>query len=66
MALQCAGCQRCPPWDTGVHRAAFKANNRPMHDIRCCVTLTWTRIGTYAIRQGIPVFMRCIAASMNH
>ena len=66
MTLQCVCCQRQPPRDTGIQRAAFQANNTPIHYIRCLVTLTWTRVGTHAFLQGIPVFLRSIVAVMNH
>lgn len=38
-------------------------NTTLIHDIRCIVTLTWTRVGTHAFRQGLPVFLRYIAAA---
>lgn len=62
-ALQYSDCQHNPPRDTGVHRAAFMVNTTPIHDIRCIATLTWTRVGTHAFRQGLPVFLRYIAAA---
>jgi hypothetical protein len=36
-------------------RAFIVANNTPIHDIRCYVTLAWTRVGMYAtLRKTSP------------
>lgn len=50
----------------GLSLCCLQGEQSPVHYIHCSVTPTWTRVGMHAFLQGIPVFLRSIAALVNH